>query len=83
MSIRTTVTLEEDVYQRLKSESKARGTPFRETLNDIIRSGLIHAHAKPPATPFQIQTFPFGVRPGISYDNTEQLLELGEGEEHR
>jgi len=32
MSIRTTVTLDEDVYERLKEESRRRGVPFRQTL---------------------------------------------------
>ena len=82
MSIRTTLTLDEDVYERLKSESKARGTPFRETVNSVIRSGFLAAKAK-PTTPFKIRTFPLGALPGISYDSTEHLLELGEGELHR
>ena len=83
MRIRTTLTLDEDVYERLKSESKARGTPFRETVNAVIRSGLIVANAKPAASKFKIQKFRMGSVPGISYDNIEQLLEIGEGEFHR
>ena len=83
MSIRTTITLDEDVYERLKLESKVRGTPFRQTVNDLIRSGFVAQSTRPPAGKFEIKTYPLGTFPGISYDSTEGLLELGEGEFHR
>lgn len=40
MSIRTTVTLDEDVLERVKAESRARGLSFRETFNQLLRLGL-------------------------------------------
>ena len=39
MSIRTTLTLDEDVYERLQQASRSRGLPFKQTLNDVIRVG--------------------------------------------
>jgi hypothetical protein len=83
MSIRTTITLDDDFYERLKQESKTRGMPFRQTINDVIRSGFLAGKVKLKTTPFEFKTFPMGTYPGISYDNTEQLIELGEGEFHR
>ena len=83
MSIRTTVTLDEDVHERTKEFSKARGIPFREALNELVRSGL-QAEAKPqPEKPFQIKPVSLGLRPGLSYDDIEALLEYGEGPFHR
>jgi Arc/MetJ family transcription regulator len=41
MSIRTTVTLDEDVLQRVKEESRLRGASFRDTLNDLLRQALL------------------------------------------
>jgi hypothetical protein len=83
MSIRTTVTLDEDVVERLKQEARSRGLPFRQVLNDVLRSGLLAAHAPSQAQPFRIKPKHMGTRPGINYDNIAALLEIGEGESHR
>ncbi len=83
MSIRTTVVLENDVIERVKLESKSRGVSFRETLNDLLRVALISLNEKPRRT-LEIKPFSMGpLRPGLSYDNIEALLEYGEGELHR
>ena len=47
MSIRTTVTLDDDVLERVKRESRSRGVPFRDTLNDLLRVALLHLEQKP------------------------------------
>jgi hypothetical protein len=83
MSIRTTVTLEDDVLERAKKFSQKRGIPFRQALNDLVRAGLQAESAAAPRKPFKIKPRHMGVMPGISYDNIERLLEIGEGERHR
>lgn len=83
MSIRTTVTLDKDVYDRTRDFSKARGIPFREALNELVRSGLLAEAAPKPVEPFKIEPFHMGVMPGVNYDCTGALLELGEGPYHR
>jgi hypothetical protein len=40
MSIRTTVTLDDDVVEQLKRESRSRESSFRDTLNDLLRMAL-------------------------------------------
>jgi hypothetical protein len=83
MSIRTTVTLDEDVLERVKRESVARGTSFRETLNELLRAALLNAQASPRRTRFRIKPAHMGYRPGLNYDSVESLLEVGEGDQHR
>ena len=83
MSIRTTVTLDKDVYDRARDFSKTRGISFREALNELVRTGLVAEAAPRPKKPFRIKPFRMGLRPGLSYDNTEALLEYGEGPFHR
>jgi hypothetical protein len=83
MSIRTTVTLDKDVYDRARDFSKARGIPFRQALNELVRQGLIAESTPRPKQPFQIKPFRMGLRAGLSYDNIEALLEYGEGPFHR
>ena len=83
MSIRTTVTLDKDVYERARDFSKTCGISFRDALNQLVRQGLVAASAPRPKEPFQIKPFRMGLRPGLSYDNVEALLEYGEGPFHR
>jgi hypothetical protein len=84
MSIRTTLTLDEDVVERLKQESRSRGIPFRQAVNEILRSGLAAEQSaqflrRVPA----IEAKHMGTMPAIDYNNIESLLEIGEGEAHR
>jgi hypothetical protein len=83
MSIRTTVTLDDDVVERAKRFSQRRGIPFRQALNDLVRTGLRAESTAKPRPAFRIEPKHMGVRPGLSYDNIEALLEIGEGEGHR
>jgi hypothetical protein len=83
MSIRTTVTLDEDVIERAKDFSKARGLPFRQALNDLVRAGLLAESSTRVKSRFRVEPKRMGVRPGINYDHTAGLLEIGEGDRHR
>jgi hypothetical protein len=83
MSIRTTVTLDDDVAARLKEVSASRGLPFRTVLNDLVRAGLLASKSRLPQTPYKIEPLNLGVYPGVEYDNIGELLELLEGPLHR
>jgi hypothetical protein len=85
MSIRTTVTLDEDVLEKVKHESRQRGDSFKETLNNLLRFAL-SAEKSPPAEqkPFKIRPFhDTGVIPGLNYDNIGELLDYAEGEDRK
>lgn len=83
MSIRTTVTLDEDVLDRLKAESRSRGASFKDTLNDLLRLALVHKTEKQPHREFKVTPFNMGQLPGLDYDDVESLIAHGEGEAHR
>lgn len=84
MSIRTTVTLDDDVVETLRQESKARGLSFKQTLNEMVRDGrAFRQKIRMERKPFKVKATPFGLKPGLSYDNIEALLSYGEGEDHR
>lgn len=83
MSIRTTVTLDEDVIERVKEESRTRGASFRDTLNDLLRVALA-AQSRPPfKRTLKIKPRPMGEFPWLNYDDVEALIEYAEGPDHR
>lgn len=82
-AVRTTVTLDRDVQSRATEFCKTRGVSFREGLNDLVRIGLIAQQQPSVADAFEIKPRRMGLRPGLSYDNIEELIELGEGPLHR
>ena len=81
--VRTTLTLDDDVAAKLKVEVRRGGKSFRETLNEVLRRGLAARRAAQAAPPFKIVARDLGLRPGISLDNIEGLLDLIEGPEHK
>ena len=82
MSIRTTVTLDEDVIDRVKLESRLRGESFRDTLNGLLRTALLNKGEIRPRS-LQIKPTPMGFKLGVNYDDIESLLAMGEGDQHR
>jgi hypothetical protein len=83
MGIRTTVTFDEDVLDRVKRQSRVQGVPFRQMLNDLLRTALL---AKPPRSKrkkFRVQPIHMGYRHGLPYDDVAALIEYAEGTEHR
>jgi hypothetical protein len=83
MSVKTTVTLDDDVVERAKRFSQERGISFRQALNDLVRTGLRAESAGKARPAFKIQAKHMGLRPGLNCDNIEALLEISEGELHR
>jgi hypothetical protein len=83
MSIRTTVTLDDDVMERARAFSRKRGIPFRQALNDLVRAGIQAESAPAPVKPFKVKPFHMGVIPGINYDCIGELLEYLEGPDRR
>jgi hypothetical protein len=75
MSIRTTVTLDDDIVVRVKRESQSRGASFRDTLNDLLRSALLDTESRPQRRTIEIKPTRMGYKPGLNYDSIESLLE--------
>ena len=83
MGIRTTVTLDEDVLERLKRESRVRGASFRDTLNELLRFALLSRRNQPPRREFRVRPLRMGLRSDLNYDDVEGLIAYAEGEDHR
>ena len=82
MSIRTTVTLEDDVAAKLRDETRKSGKSFKETINTFLRRGLNSATQVKPRR-FRVQAQDMRPRLPLSYDNVAELLEQAEGPLHK
>jgi hypothetical protein len=82
--VRTTLTLDEDVASKLKSEARRSGRTFREVVNDVLRRGLANRQPVKPTAPFKVVARDLGeLRPGVAIDSTSDLLQRLEGARHR
>jgi hypothetical protein len=82
VSIRTTVSLDEDVLEKLKQESRERGDSFKETLNNLLRFALsAEKTPSPRQEKFQVRAFHMGTIPGLNYDKINDLLDYADGED--
>jgi plasmid stability protein len=82
--VRTTLTLDEDVAAKLKSEARRSGQSFRAIVNEVLRLGLAGHRKTNPPTPFRVVPRDLGeLRPGVTIDNVADLLEQIEGARHR
>ena len=77
--MRTTVTLDEDVAQRVKQLGRERDIPFKEALNTTLRAGL--ADESPASKPYTMPTQSLGLRPGVNLDKALERAEVDEDEE--
>lgn len=82
--MRTTISLDTDVAEKLQSEMRRRrSNNFKETVNDVLRRGLLMHRELAAAKPFKVRARSMGVKPGLNYDNIGELLEQLEGASHK
>ncbi len=78
--MRTTLTLEPEIAERLRMEAALGKRPFKEIVNDALRRGLgIQENA--PSVPFQVHPYSSAFRPGIDPGKLNQLADELEASE--
>jgi hypothetical protein len=82
--MRTTLTLDPDVAERLRQELRRTGKGLKAVVNEALRRGL-GTGSKPVRPPrFVVTPHAFGVRPGVDLDRINQLVdELEAGDARR
>jgi hypothetical protein len=81
--VRTTLTLDEDVAAGIRQEVRRSGRPFRQVVNDLLRTAL-HMRQRPSSPPpFTVHPRDLGLYPGLDYVRIPELLEEVEGPFHR
>ena len=79
--MRTTLTLDRDVAERIRKDVRRTGKSLKAVVNEALRLGLGLA-GKPPSAPrFAVRPHSFGFRPGVDLDRLNQLVDELEAEE--
>lgn len=82
--MRTTLTLDDDIAEKLAAQARRAGKPMREVVNETLRRGLAaSSRAAVRRPPFRVVARDLGaLRPGLSLDNIDELIEQVEGPLH-
>ena len=73
--MRTTLTLDPDVAQRLESEMRRQGGGMKQIVNEALRVGLGITDKPVRPTPFVVEPHAFGFRAGVDLDRLNQLVD--------
>ena len=81
--MRTTLTLDHDVADRVKAASRKSGRPLKQIINEAIRVGMDQLSRPTTAKPYRTKARDMGLRAGFRLDNIQELLSQVEGEDAR
>ncbi len=74
--MRTTVTLEPNVAERLKDYARRNRLSFKEALNTVLRRGLGSQDSRAGTLPrFVVEPAPTGFTPGVDPRRLNQLVD--------
>ncbi|MEZ5354052.1 MAG: hypothetical protein R2762_15550 [Bryobacteraceae bacterium] len=71
--MRTTLTLEDDLFEELNRRCAIQGKPFKQVVNDALRLGLGLVPPPEPQAPFRVVPFEGGLLTGIDPRRLNQL----------
>lgn len=74
--MRTTITLEDDVREKIELEMRSQGKTFKDAINDLVRLGATSrpSASKKRKSPFKPMAM--GFAPGITEDDLNRPWEL-------
>ena len=75
--MRTTITIDDDLYRRTKALAASTGRTVGSVVEEALRVELFRAETAAGRAP-EIPTHRGGLHPGVDLDNSVALLELTE-----
>ncbi len=78
--MRTTLTLEPDVAQRVRRKMNQEGLSLKRVINDALRAGLAAKDTTPPVK-LSVEPHPCIFKGGIDLDKLNQLVDELEADE--
>ena len=77
--MRTTITVDDSVYQALREQAAREKRPFKEVVNTVLRRGLEPDQG--PSKPYHLPTFALGHPPKMDIDAGLRLVDELENQE--
>lgn len=82
VSMRTTLTIDDDLATALKALARSSGKTFKAVVNEVMRRGLMTGEKPvPDREPFKVESVRCGFLPGIDPLKLNQLVDEIEVEE--
>ena len=81
LSMRTTLTIDDNLARELREKAHITGSPFKEVVNKAIRTGLEHIDKPRQIKPYKCKAYSLGYPPGADLDHTLSLVDHLESEE--
>ena len=80
--MRTTLTLDRDVAERVQQEVHRSRKSLKAVVNEALRAGLgMGGQARRPRQRFRVKAHAFGFKAGVDLDRINQLLDELEAQE--
>jgi plasmid stability protein len=83
MANQTTLTLDDDVAEKLEAEAQKRGKTPEIVANETLRNALSRHVPVQESAPYRVNARRMEMRPGYRLECVEQLLEELDGPSHR
>jgi hypothetical protein len=78
--MRTTLTLEPEVAERVRNEMRRTGKAMKAVVNEALAAGLGMAGKRARAARFEVRPHALGFKPGVDLDRLNQLADELEAE---
>ena len=80
-AMRTTLTIDDDIADYLKAQSRLHDKPFKQVVNDVLRRGMAPRSRRTAPPRFRIVPNNSGLAPGIDPRRLNQLNDQLQAEE--
>jgi hypothetical protein len=78
--MRTTLSIDDDVLEKARRAAEKARVPFRQVINEALRSGLSALESQAQSTPYRTRPHRMGLKASRNLDNIQELLAHLEGE---
>ena len=72
--MRTTLTIDDDIADFLREQSRLHEKSFKQVVNETLRRGMSPAANEKPRKPFKVKPLPGGYMPGVDPMNPKDFL---------
>lgn len=79
--MRTTLTIDNDIADYLREQSRLHEKSFKQVVNETLRRGMSPLVSEKPRKPFKVKPFPGGFAPGVDPLKLNQLVDQLEVED--